>query len=333
MIIPTVWSAFYLLWVHVLGLRYPMPFIGLSGYLAAMVITFINIIFWFPKSWHSSGAFRRRRKFFIYVIIYTQVIFFTYFFLEWAFTVISPDYQWVLAISLPIIREGHTYVFGILCSKSAGVQVSQLFKFFFFYIYNDFPEDISSDLIAGNYVNCYHALFLSVMAGGLATSLTVYILLAIDMGLALVFTLQILHYRKKNDTTSLAIAIQSLVLAETVEVTIPVMYTICFMLAYFGPNAEVLGNIKNSYFHYTAVEDVWSSFQMLCIIMCIDLGFLIITFGTLYKFANMNMLKVIQTSIKSLKTVHRLSGLLAPSEGVRCSTWVTARIHCDAPLL
>jgi hypothetical protein len=123
------------------------------------------------------------------------------------------------------------------------------------------------------------------MAGGLATNLTVYILLAIDMALALFFTLQIIYYKKKNSTKSLNSAIQNLVLAETVELTIPVIYTICFMLAYFGPNAEVLGNIKNSYFHYTAVEDVWASFEMLCIIMGIDFILLIISFGILLHFA------------------------------------------------
>ena len=97
------------------------------------------------------------------------------------------------------------------------------------------------------------------------------------MGLALLFTIQIIYYKKKASTAVLASAIQNLVLAETVEVTIPVMYTVCFMLAYFGPNAEVLGNIKNSYFHYTAVDDVWASFQMLCIIMASHLVLLIIS--------------------------------------------------------
>ena len=130
------------------------------------------------------------------------------------------------------------------------------------------------------------------MAGGLATSLTVYILLGIDMCLALLFTIQIIYYKKKGSAAALASAIQNLVLAETVEVNIPVMYTVCFMLAYFGPNAEVLGNIKNSYFHYTAVEDVWSSFEMLCIIMAIDLILLIISYGILYKFAKIDLLKV-----------------------------------------
>ena len=45
---PSAWSACYLLWVHGLGLRYPMPFTGLGGYVLAMVVTFINIICSFP---------------------------------------------------------------------------------------------------------------------------------------------------------------------------------------------------------------------------------------------------------------------------------------------
>ena len=120
LIIPSAWSACYLLWVHGLGLRYPMPFTGLGGYVLAMVVTFINIICSFPDRWQQSESFKKKRKFFISVIMYT---FFTYFFLEWAFTMINPSYQWILAFSLPLIREGHIYVFGILCTKSAGGQV------------------------------------------------------------------------------------------------------------------------------------------------------------------------------------------------------------------
>jgi hypothetical protein len=123
MIIPTVWSACYYLWVHVLVLQYPMPFIGLSGYLPAMMITFLIIICKFPKSWQVTEAFKKRWKFYIFVIFYTQIIFFTYFFLEAAFTMIDPAYQWVLAISLPLIREFHIHVFGWLCHKSAGIEV------------------------------------------------------------------------------------------------------------------------------------------------------------------------------------------------------------------
>ena len=145
---------------------------------------------------------------------------------------------------------------------------------------------------------CYHALFLSVMAGGAATVTTVIMMLSIDLILALFFLIQIIYLKKKGSEESLINAIQSLVLAETVELTIPVFYTICFMLAYFGPNAEVLGNIKNSYFHYVAVEDIWSSFEMLCIIMGLDIVLLVITVMSLYIFAGINFFKVTELTAR-----------------------------------
>ena len=146
-------------------------------------------------------------------------------------------------------------------------------------------------------MNCYHALFLSVMAGGLCTSTTVFILLSIDLLLSLLATLQVLYYHHRGNTTSLVTAVQNLVLSEVVEVSIPLLFTTCFMLAYFGPNNEVLGNIGNSYFHYSAVEDIWAAFRMLLIIMGIDFTLLIINFGILYKFAGVNCLKVALVSI------------------------------------
>ena len=130
------------------------------------------------------------------------------------------------------------------------------------------------------------------MAGGLCTSTTVYILLAIDMSLSFITTLKIVYYKKKGRFDDLTAAVQDLVLAEVTEITIPMLFTICFMLAYFGPNAEVLGNIKNSYFHYSAVVDIWASFRMLLIIMAIDASLLIVNFSTIYKFAKVNIFNV-----------------------------------------
>ena len=123
MIIPSVWSLCYVLWVKLLDLPYPMPFIGLAGYLPSMVSTFLCIIFSLPQSWSQESSFRLRRKFFQLVIMYTQVIFLTYFMLEWVFSLVNPSYQWIIAIFLPMLREGHNFIFSYLCSKSAGMKV------------------------------------------------------------------------------------------------------------------------------------------------------------------------------------------------------------------
>jgi hypothetical protein len=145
----------------------------------------------------------------------------------------------------------------------------------------------------------YHALFLSVVAGGSGTNLTMYMLFGIDVIINLLFTLQIIYFKRNGSTKEMTKTIQILLLTETVEISAPIIYSVCFILAYFGPNAEVLGNIKNSYYHYNAVEDIWLSFQNLCLLMGIDLISILVTIGIIYKFVEVNCIKVrmIYTSI------------------------------------
>ena len=45
-------------------------------------------------------------------------------------------------------------------------------------------------------------------------------------------------------------SVQILVLAESLEIVIPLAYLVCFVIAYYGPNADILGNIKNGYWQY-----------------------------------------------------------------------------------
>ena len=88
---------------------------------------------------------------------------------------------------------------------------------------------------------------------------------------------------------------------ETIEVLLPIAYSLSFLIAYYGPNAEVLGNVKNEYWQYenTKVEHagkfVMSVFQM----FFIDLLSAIIGGMLLWKFCTLNMLDVGCTMIRS----------------------------------
>ena len=50
------------------------------------------------------------------------------------------------------------------------------------------------------------------------------------------------------------IMIDSLALKELFEVLIPSVYSITFIIAFYGPNAEVIGNVKNDYWQYKKVS-------------------------------------------------------------------------------
>ena len=117
-------------------------------------------------------------------------------------------------------------------------------------------------------------IFLSVCVGGIASDLTIYILIGIDFLINLYFVVSTWQAKRKPTKTSLEKlkkSVQILVLAESLEVIIPLSYLICFSAAYHGPNAEILGNIKNNYWQYQAVEDFSAAVQNLLFLLTFDI--------------------------------------------------------------
>ena len=100
----------------------------------------------------------------------------------------------------------------------------------------------------------HHMLFLSVFLGSIATNVTIYILLGMDQFINVCFIIKILRTKQnptKENIKKLIATIQILVIVESLEFLIPLTYLFCFIPAYLGPNSEILGNVKNSYWQYT----------------------------------------------------------------------------------
>ena len=113
--------------------------------------------------------------------------------------------------------------------------------------------DLSVELVAHNLAISYHMIFISVCVGGLATDATLYILVATDFIINAYFV--VITWRAKRNFTKKSLhklmkSVQILVLAESLEIVIPLAYLLCFVIAYYGPNADILGNIKNGYWQY-----------------------------------------------------------------------------------
>ena len=62
----------------------------------------------------------------------------------------------------------------------------------------------------------------------------------------------------------------NIVLAELTEGITPLAYATAIAMAYYGPNAKILGNIKNDYWGYEKVEDIQRVFQMLFLLFAVD---------------------------------------------------------------
>ena len=64
--------------------------------------------------------------------------------------------------------------------------------------------------------------------------------------------------------------LKCLALKELMEISIPVVYCISFVIAYYGPNAEILGNVKNDYWQYQKVESVFDKLTNNAIFIVVD---------------------------------------------------------------
>ena len=87
-------------------------------------------------------------------------------------------------------------------------------------------------------------------------------------------------------------AVMSLLFNEAVECIMPIAYCICLLMAYFGPNAELLGNIKNGSWNYNAIEDIGDACYWLILLFIVDLGSLLVCIFLLKVHCDMNILKM-----------------------------------------
>ena len=99
-------------------------------------------------------------------------------------------------------------------------------------------------------------------------------------------------YKKKNYPENIEKQIelvQLLVVYEMVEFVVPLSYLLCFLIAYYGPNAEIIGDVGSSYWQYNAVEDIWHVIKSVIIFFCIDIGSIIINSFMLWNFSRINL--------------------------------------------
>ena len=141
---------------------------------------------------------------------------------------------------------------------------------------------------------CSHALQLAIVIGSSATNLTSYVICGIDILLNLFacFKIVILHKKKNNNSTQdIKTRLQGLVVKETLELILPISYCIILTISYYGPNAEIMGNIKNEYWQYKKIDDISLVLFKIGLFLVADLVRVILSSLVLKTFCNINFLR------------------------------------------
>ena len=151
----------------------------------------------------------------------------------------------------------HTWIFNQLAYKCAGAQ------------------DTSVTISMQHFINTRHVVFLSVMLGTAATDLSSWIILVTDFVYNTYLSIKIIWIKKRrcssdqNDHEMFHLLF-SLTTNELVEVVVPLTVMICFLCAYYGPNGELIGNVRTSHFHYTPVSDINRFIEKMVLFMVVD---------------------------------------------------------------
>ena len=82
---------------------------------------------------------------------------------------------------------------------------------------------------------------------------------------------------------------KKIVIAEVTETLTAMTYIGCLTLAFYGPNAETIGNVKNGWFHFIAIEDFGYTIKFVALFFLVDLGSMVVNASLLWMFSRINL--------------------------------------------
>ena len=268
-------------WTNGLGYNYPVPFSSVTMYITS-AIYFTCIWYQFPKDMRCSNTEGTRIKSFCYLYLYSAFVSIQISGMRKVFAKVPSHLQWIMAFLLPTLRYINEKMMQMLARRAAGSW--NLFT----------TANVSITM------NVYISMFVAIALGSIATPLTSYSILGVDFLLNFLGCINIIrihrridpeHSNSKNLEAQKRNEVTILALTEIVEILVPMLYLSTFMIAYYGPNALILGGIKNSYWNFEAVEDLESLIKGNGLIFVFDIIFGIVSGVILWKFAKLNMIQ------------------------------------------
>ena len=247
------YGSIYMLWVYVLRKCHPMPFIGHCCTLAMWICN--NIALWLLLSTCTKGGRRLSHKdIWIYISLAPIILMIGVFYAQFSsFLSKTPKtYQWCVGVLLPFIKK----VSSIVTTKIA-IKASQ-------------EESLSAKIAMIANVGSIHSFAVSLLMGSDISSTTAYVIMLLDSIPNILSFRTIVKLHRIGEKEKQMEELKCLALKELMEISIPVVYCISFVIAFYGPNAEILGNVKNDYWQYQKVEIVFDKLTNNAIFILVD---------------------------------------------------------------
>ena len=124
-------------------------------------------------------------------------------------------------------------------------------------------------------------IFLLIELGTEITNMAAWVIVLSDLTLNFYLAAKIIWMKnKRNFDTKIKEAesmLVSILLNEFVDAVVPLTFCICLLLSYYGPNAELMCNIKSANFHCQPIKDIGRYVENLGFFFLVDMVGLMIT--------------------------------------------------------
>ena len=264
----------HIVWTYVLNYQHPVP---LNNYMYWYIIIgciFNTLYFLFPKQMRSHGTFEKRLRYTILALMWQiQGVTFIHAVLAAVLLEFQSNYQWVIAIFLPLVPELCSWVILKIAKKASNGDMD------------------TTEMTCSFSIKAWQALFQSYIIGSIATNATASIIVAYEFILSMYIILKIIWLNKKRpwEVKQQITLLQEYVFHEFLGFIVPLAFMICFLAAYFGPNGDILGDVRNSYWQYQAVENLNEYISQIGLLFFIDLCSLIVGSSLLWIFCGINL--------------------------------------------
>ena len=269
----------------------PVPFSGfISGYGLA-IGEYLALWFSFPRGWRKNGTFRKRLKYFLVAFALANILTVEYNVIAKFLLIIDDNYQWIIALTLPIFGEFNVWIVTLLATKASD------------------GDKRRTEVTCAHMMGTRHALFLAVTLGSIATPTSSKLILASDFLINLFIVMRLIRLKKKNplNLDKQIDLLQDLILNEMVEFVVPLVYCLCFITAYLGPNSFMIGNVGNSYFQYNKIDNFEETIENIAIFFIVDVLSLLSNSLILWIFVRINVYKALCVYLKEYGVVFTIN--------------------------
>ena len=274
----------HILWTAYLGYVSPIPFSLVIDFNFGFVTSCIVIWHLFPENMRCNSIFRSRLKaYFLYILWVTTVppqITIMYETIKELCSLMGQNLQWITALLLFALKKSSNLVMSKYMGNVAGSETSALAKGM---------VTIENDVMFKSFV--------LVLIGSNADAITGYCFLGVSFLLNMKFCFDIVRVHNQevvdpNHVEDLRnkkkTLLTTLILKEIVELVTAIAYVVAVPVAYYGPNAKIIGNIQNDYWQYNIIDSLSDYLTGLFYSMGLDLLGGLITLLVLWSFCNIN---------------------------------------------